>query len=240
MNVLAVGAHPDDIETYCGGTLAKYAAQGHSVTMCIACNGNCGSAEYDRETIVKIRHKEAQASADLIGAKLIWMGNDDAVFFNSPEQRIRFIEMVREAKPDVILTHSLRDYNPDHETTANIVHDVVPLLPLVNLPAKGYMETIPKVYYWETQSGLGFLPTEYVDISDYMETKKRMLACHVSQVSWMKVQAKDTFDTLEKGGFFEGIEIQSRYRGLQCSVMYAEGFIRAYDAFRVCAGTMLP
>ena len=242
MKVLAIGAHPDDIEISCAGTLAKYAQRGDKVFMAtaIACNGCYGSAEYTPEEIVKIRHEEAQNSADVIGAKLVWMDNDDALFFNSREQRIRFVEMIREEQPDVILTHSLRDYNPDHEMTANIVHDCVPILPLVNLPAKGAMDLSPTVYYWETQSGLGFVPTEYVDISDYMETKKRMMACHISQVAWMKVQAKDAYDTLEKGGFFEGIEIQSRYRGLQSNVMYAEGFIRANDAFRVHPGQLLP
>ena len=237
MVVLAVGAHPDDIDTYCSGTLAKYAALGHKVYMCIAANGCCGTMDMARDEIVKIRRKEAQASADIIGAALIWMDYDDAVLFQTPEVRTRFLHVLQSVQPDVVLTHTLVDYNPDHSETARIMRDVVGLL---GLRTEHTMEKTPVMYCWELQSGMGFIPTEYVDISDFFETKKRMMACHHSQISLMKELFRDSYDDPAKGNFFEGIEIQARYRGLQCGAMYAEGFVRANDAFRVCAGTLLP
>jgi len=234
MVILAVGAHPDDMETYCSGTLAKYADRGDKVYVCVMANGCCGTMDMTRDEIVKIRRKEAQASSDLIGAELIWMGYDDADLFSTGEVRTRLREIMRRLQPDVVLTHTPMDYNPDHSATAQIVRSAV------GLAGMCAGEKIPVLYCWELQSGMGFVPTEYVDISDFWAVKKRMMACHQTQVPLMSDLFRDSYDDPEKGNFFEGIEIQSRYRGLQCGVKYAEGFIRAGGASRVCAGTLLP
>ena len=71
MNVLFVGAHPDDIETFCGGTAALYAQQGHKVFFCVATNGNVGSSTLPKDEIAAIRHEEAKVAARIIGAELI-------------------------------------------------------------------------------------------------------------------------------------------------------------------------
>lgn len=231
MVVLAVGAHPDDIDTYCAGTLAKYAARGHQIHMCIAANGCCGTMELTREEIVRIRRREAQSSADVIGANLIWMGYDDASLFTTAEVRARFRRLLRSLEPDVVLTHSLLDYNPDHSATAQFMRDANGL---------GGPCRCSALYSWELQSGLGFIPTEYVDISGYMEMKRRMMACHQTQIPLMADLFRDSYDDPVKGTFFEGIEIQARYRGLQCGVRYAEGFIRAGGAPWACADRLLP
>src|SRR5579862_9670512 len=73
MNVLFVGAHPDDIEIFCGGTAALYARQGHQVFFCVSTNGNVGSTTLPPKEIAAIRHKEAANGAAVIGAKLIWL-----------------------------------------------------------------------------------------------------------------------------------------------------------------------
>ena len=91
MNVLAIGAHPDDIEMQCAGTLALYARAGHKVFMAVATNGNVGSPTHTREEIGAIRRKEQEASCSLIGASLIWMDFDDEWLFNDRATRIRFI-----------------------------------------------------------------------------------------------------------------------------------------------------
>ena len=73
MNILFVGAHPDDIEVWCGGTAALYAEQGHNVFFCVATNGNVGSTTVPRDAIAAVRHEEAKSGAAVIGAKLIWL-----------------------------------------------------------------------------------------------------------------------------------------------------------------------
>lgn len=241
MNILAIGAHPDDIETYCAGTLAKYAKQGHTVFMATATNGNVGSAHHTMEEIAAIRKREAAESAALIGAEYICLDYDDEMFFEDREARLRFLDLYRRCKADVVFTHSPRDYNPDHMLTGKIANDIVNMVSVAHLktPHPPY-ESIPTLYYWESVYGLGFEPQYWVDISDVFETKKAMLSKHASQQQWMKDCYGDTLGKEGQNDFFENILVTSRYRGLQCGVSYAECFARANDAFRVRAGNILP
>jgi LmbE family N-acetylglucosaminyl deacetylase len=240
MNILAIGAHPDDIETYCAGTLAKYASLGHKVVMATATNGNIGSAHHTMDEIAKIRKTEAAKSAAIIGAEYICLDYDDEMFYEDKSVRLRFIDLVRYAQADVILTHNPEDYNPDHELTSKIVNDIAVMIPIAHLKTlNAPYDRIPKIFYWETVYGMGFVPTDYVDITDYFETKKKMLACHASQKQWMADNYKETLGG-EDADFFESILITSQYRGMQSGVKYAEAFIRAKDAFRMTTERILP
>ena len=102
MNVLFVGAHPDDIEAAAGGTAARYAAEGHQLFFCIATNGNVGSATLSANEIAAVRRREAQNGADLVGAELIWLDFDDEFLIDSRETRTRFIHAFRIARPDEV------------------------------------------------------------------------------------------------------------------------------------------
>ncbi|MBP3633852.1 MAG: PIG-L family deacetylase [Oscillospiraceae bacterium] len=238
MNILAVGAHPDDIELNCAGTLAKYAAQGHNVFICTATNGNIGSATLPKEEIGRIRKEEAAKSAAIIGAEYICLDYDDELFYEDVNVRIDFINMVRHCRPHIILTHNPHDYNPDHMLTSKIINDIQVMLPIAKIETKEKpWEIMPAVYYFEPAKGMGFIPTDYVDISDHFETKRKMLLCHQSQVQWMAdnyagFSAEDTF--------IEDMKITAAYRGMQCGVKYAEAFIRCNDAYRMTAARLLP
>ena len=242
MNILAIGAHPDDIETYCAGTLAKYAAQGHKVFMATATNGNIGSAHHTMEEIAKIRKAEAAASAAVIGAEYICLDYDDEMFYEDKQVRLKFIDLVRRCKADVILTHNPKDYNPDHELTSKIVNDIAVMIPIAHLKTEHPpYDKIPHIFYWETVYGLGFVPDIYVDITDFFETKKKMLNCHESQKSWMADNYKDAFSDDKTGeSFFNNLLVNAQYRGIQSGVKYAEGFIQAKDAFRMSCERILP
>jgi len=242
MNILAIGAHPDDLETYCAGTLAKYASQGHKVFMATATNGNIGSAHHTMEEIAKIRKAEAAKSAAIIGAEYICLDYDDEMFYEDKEVRLKFIDLVRYCKADVILTHNPEDYNPDHELTSKIINDIAVMIPIAHLKTNNPpYDKIPKIFYWETVYGMGFIPTDYVDISDFFETKKKMLNCHESQKQWMADNYKDAFANDKDGeSFFDNILVSAKYRGMQSGVKYAESFIRAHDAFRMSCERILP
>jgi LmbE family N-acetylglucosaminyl deacetylase len=240
MNVLAIGAHPDDVEAYCAGTLAKCALRGDKVFIATSTNGNIGSATLKPEEIAPIRKAEAQRSAAIIGAEYICLDYDDEMFFESKAARLAFIDLVRYCRADLILTHNPEDYNPDHELTSKIVNDIAVMIPVANIKTKNPpYDKIPIIYYWETVNGLNFIPTDYVDITETYATKVRMFAQHVSQNQWMKDNYKDSFQDADSD-FFSSILIQSRYRGIQSGVKYAEGFIRARDAFRVTTARLLP
>ena len=217
MRVLAVGAHPDDLEILCGGTLAKYALRGDHVTMAVSTNGDVGSATLSKSEIAEIRKHEAQASADVIGAELIWMNYPDEFLFSDEPTRLDFLNMVRQARPDVILTHAPSDYHPDHRTTGGILWDIRVMTTVPNIKTQAPpCEKIPEIYYYDTIAGIEFIPQHYVDISETFELKKKMLACHKSQAHWLENQYNLSY--------LEFIEYTGRYRGLQCGTRFAECF----------------
>lgn len=239
MNILAIGAHPDDIENSCGGTLAKYAKLGHKVFTATATNGNIGSATLPMDEIARIRKEEARRAAAIIGAEYICLDYDDEMFYEDRAARIAFINLVRYCKADIILTHSPEDYNPDHELTSKIIRDIAVMIPIekIKTESKPY-DKIPIIAYYEPVHGLGFVPTEYVDITETMEIKKAMCNEHQSQVAWMQANYKDAVG--DGTNYFEEVEVIGRYRGMQCGVKYAEGFRMANDAFRVVPKRILP
>ncbi len=238
MNILAIGAHPDDVEINCGGTLAKYAKQGHKVFTATATNGNIGSATLPMDEIAAIRKEEARRAAAHIGAEYICLDYDDEMFYEDKNARLAFIDLVRYCKADVILTHNPEDYNPDHELTSKIINDIAVMIPIAKIQTRNAPhDKIPIIAYFEPANGLGFIPTDYVDITDTIETKMAMCSEHKSQVEWMQANYKDS---LTGKNFLEQYYTQSRYRGIQCGVEYAEGFRMANDAFRVVPYRVLP
>lgn len=238
MNILAVGAHPDDIELNSAGTLAKYAAQGHKVFICTATSGNIGSATLPKDEIGAIRKKEAAKSAAIIGAEYICLDYDDEFLYDSPEVRVKFINMVRHCRPDVIFTHYPHDYNPDHELTSKIIKDIQVMYPIAKIETEEPpFEKLPAVYYFEPVNGMNFIPTDYVNITDYFETKLKMFECHESQKQWM---ADNYAGFSVEDTFIQGVTITALYRGLQCGAKYAEGFIRCNDAYKMSYERLLP
>jgi len=186
MRVLFIGAHPDDFEYYCAGTFVKYAKQGHELFVAIATNGNIGSHVHEtKEEIAAIRYEEAKKSLEMIGAKLIWMGFDDEYLIDSRETRDAFIDVVRQARPDVIFTTwKNRDYNPDHDITGYMafiarINATIPLIKTEHPPT----DHIPPMFYCQPSGHMDFVPDYYVDISDEFETRLAMWKCHESQCS---------------------------------------------------------
>lgn len=231
MNILAVGAHPDDVETMCAGTLAKYASQGHKVFIATATNGNIGSSTLSKDEIGKIRKQEAANSAAIIGAEYICLDYDDELFYETLDVRMSFINLVRHCKADVIFTHNPHDYNPDHELTSKIINDIAVMVPIAKLETEEEpYDVIPSIWYFEPANSMGFVPTDYVDITDFYETKMKMLGCMESQKQWMV----DNYASLngDLNRFFDTIRITSEFRGMQAGCKYAEGFVRALDGYR--------
>ncbi len=218
MRVLAIGAHPDDLEILCGGTLAKYCQEGHKVFMVHLANGNRGSTQYSSEELVNIRRQEAKAAAELIGAEYLEGGfaNDLEIY---PNQRLRdhVTDLFRIAKPDVIITLAPNDYSPDHNYTSQLVFDAshAATIPLYKT-AHGANAVPAAILFMDTVAGIGFQPEEYVDISDTIEQKKEMILCHKSQQTFLSAYRETDF--------LENALVQSRFRGFQAGVEYAEGF----------------
>ncbi len=220
MNILAVGAHPDDMEILCTGTLARYSRDGHSVIMAHICNGNKGHHHIPPDKLAEVRAREAGSSAKVIGAEHINLGIEDLDVYLEREQVLKCVELIRRTTPDVIITHSPDDYMPDHTVTSKLVFDASFIATLPHTKTEHeHFEKITPLYYTDTLAGVKFQPEEYVDISETFAVKKKMLACHESQLKWLKEH--DKIDILEF------IETVARFRGLQCGVLYAEAFRKA-------------
>jgi len=233
MNILAVGAHPDDLEILCGGTLAKYARLGYNVTMAVLTNGNVGRPDTAPPEMARIRKAEFERSAALIGAKTIWMDVDDELSVVDLESRLKMVDVFRRAAPDVVLTHSDADYHVDHRNVSQLVFEAAPLSCVYNIKrALPQLDKQPLIYHFDTLGAVGFQPAEYVDITDVMETKQAMYACHASQVDWMI--AATGFDIAEV------IDAVARVRGYAAGVKYAEGFRRVEAWYRGTTTRVLP
>lgn len=219
MNILAIGAHPDDIEMQCAGTLALYVQAGHKVFMAIATNGNVGSPTHTREQIGAIRKQEQLSSCALIGAELIWMDFDDEWLFNNRETRTRFIDAIRQADPDVMFIHGPTDYHPDHRIAGLVAEDArIPASVRLVETSLPYIKKVPHLFYMDNPTGLGFEPEAYVDISSVMALKQNMLRSHVSQDAWIRAIYGDDVsitDIMDKN---------AAARGSAASVDFAEGF----------------
>jgi len=234
MRVLAVGAHPDDLEILCGGTLARFVQEGHSVVMCHATTGDRGSFVHTSEEVARIRSEEAKRAAEICGAEETTLGlSDGEVNAADLEQRRLVIDLVREARPDVIVTHHPGDYMGDHNETSKLVFDCSfhATLPLFETSKPNYRDVTP-IYYMETVMGLGFQPTEYVDVSGVIDTKVAMLEAHESQLTWLRDH--DGIDVVEQ------MRAVTRFRGIQCGVGYAEGFVPCLTWLRPTTRRLLP
>jgi len=217
MKVLAIGAHPDDIEILCAGTIAKFAKLGHEVFICHVCNGNKGSNIYSSEELVKMRRNEAISSAEIIGAVSISSEIADGEVVLDLNSRVKILDVLRQADPDIVITHSPDDYHSDHINVSRLVFEATYLANLVlwktNFPPTS---KLPYLYYMDTLAGVNFTPDEYVDITETIDIKIEMMMKMQSQLGWLK--------EMHNCDAAEFIKTVARFRGFQAGVGYAEAF----------------
>lgn len=233
MKILVFGAHPDDAEIACGGTMAKYRKGGHEVSVIHACNGNKGDYLTPSDQLADIRCKEAVMAGKVIGASVSCLGFGDAEIFYNEETLGVVVDAIRREKPDVIFTHDPEDYHLDHTAVSKLVVDGTFLATVPSYrPQSEAISVMPQVYFMETYSGIGFCPGEYVDISQEIDQKLEMMGCHSSQITWM--QEHDHMDIMDF------LKVNGKYRGYQCGTAYAECFRRYLTALRSVPGSFLP
>ncbi len=236
MRILAIGCHPDDLEIGCGGTIAKYAKNGDTVIMCHVANGNMGHVIIEPDELGPMRTKEAENAGRVLGAEeVINIDVGDLLVSSFNEDTAKKIcEVVRYARPDAIITHGAEDYMRDHVETGKAVFNASFSTSIMHYvtASPAFEGNACPIYYMDTLAGVNFLPTEYVDISDTIETKLEALSCHESQIKWMLEH--DHID------FCDFVRTCSKFRGLQCGVAYAEGFRSCMTWPRVPTKRWLP
>ncbi len=241
MNILAIGCHPDDVEIACAGTLAKCVKRGDKVIVYHASTGNLGHVIIPPQELCVIRANEAKKAGSLAGIEVIGGDfNDLDIYDNNKESRDKIVDVIKYANPDLIITHNPDDYMPDHTAVSRLVFDAsfTATLPNYELKNPKYSDKntppakLVPIYYMDTLAGVNFVPEEYVDITEEIELKIKMLECHESQLVWM----------LEHDGidFADMVKTCSRYRGYQCSADYAEGFIQCKSYLKGTTKRLLP
>ena len=122
MNVLVISCHPDDMEINCAGTLLRCKKRGDNVTVCHVANGNMGHVVIEADELREIRIGEAKKSGEGIGGfKVVTCDVGDLLIDDSSkEQRDRLVKVIRDAKPDFIITHAPNDYMLDHTATSKL------------------------------------------------------------------------------------------------------------------------
>lgn len=227
IRILAIHAHPDDVEFQCAGTLGLLKQLGHHITIATMTPGDCGSAEMGRAEISRVRREENRQSALLLGADYLCLEFNDLSIVHDNDSRRKVTETLRRVRPDLIMTAPPVDYMSDHEVTCRLVRDAcfnasVPNYATGQWSPAPPTDRIPHLYFVDALEGADWFgqpqkPDFIVDISSTYDLKQKMLACHASQRNWL----------LKQHGIDEYLEICRRWssqRGSEIGVNYGEAF----------------
>jgi len=204
LKIVCAGGHPDDPESGCGGTLAKFAAAGHSVTIIYLTRGEAGISGKSHDESAAIRSREATEACAIIRAKPIFAGQIDGDTLLNNEWVKKMMTLLEEEKPDIVLTHWPIDTHKDHQ--------IASLLTIQSWVRQGNPFDL---YFFEVCTGeqtMTFKPTDYVNISEVQEQKRKAVYCHVSQ---------------DPPGIYNcGHAAMEEFRGREIGVKAAEAFVR--------------
>ena len=196
MNVLAIGAHPDDLEYSCAGTLIRHAHKGDNVFMAIVTDGHVGGE-------LATRRQEQLDAAKMIGAQeVFFLDYADTSFECNRDSIMRIEEVIKKVEADVVYTHYGEDTHQDHR---NIARAMVPAA-----------RSVPNLLSIEGFSSQHFDPSVFVDIGSVIHQKLAALEAHASQVQKTNIQNMSIVDIARS---------VANFRGIQGRVTYAEGFV---------------
>ena len=202
--VLVIGAHPDDPESMCAGTMLKLKAMGAEVVAVYLTSGEAGIVGKTHEQARTIRQAEARKACEMLGVKAIFLTQTDG---NAEVNKERYAEMkalIEAEQPDMVITHWPIDSHRDHRVCSILVYDAW------RMTGRGF-----DLYYSEVMTGMqtqNFTPSLWVDITDYRDKKIEAYLCHESQE--LEGAVKEYHDTME------------RMRGMECQAKYAEAFVQ--------------
>lgn len=224
MKILAIHAHPDDVDILAGGTLSLLSDRGHDITIATMTAGDCGSRTIPPDELARMRQAEAAAAAKLVNAKYIWVGFGDLNVFNDDQSRRRTTECIRQVQPEIVITASPADYHCDHEATSVLVRDAcfAAGAPNYHTGPSPIVEHIPHLYFMDPVDGVDrdcrpVEPAFVVDVEAKMDLKRAMFACHESQRLWLRAQ-HGIDDWMKE------METWSAHIGARHGLRYAEGF----------------
>ena len=189
LNIIAIGAHPDDCDIRAGGTAAKWVAAGHRVRFVAVTSGDAGHHLEGGGMLAARRRAEAREAGKRVGIDYVVLDNHDGELVPSLKVREELIRQIREWKADLVLSPRPNDYHPDHRYTGVLVQDAAFMVTVPNVaPDTPALRRNPVFLYFEDrfQKPQPFTPDIAVAIDDTFEKKVAMLDAHVSQVyEWL-------------------------------------------------------
>jgi len=222
LTVLAIGAHADpfDMPYQCGGTLAKLAKTGNKVICVSSCDEN---------------REEATKVAKVLGCETRFLDLKEGNIENDMPTVHKIVELIRDVKPDIVITHQPTDYNPDHRKLSQAVLGACLLSRVGEVKTKHKPYMVPCLYYSETSSGVNSHGDVYVDIEDTLAVKLKAIREHKSLSMKQGVEHLGSMEHLA-----EREEATAKFRGMQVEIEAAEVFERAVNYRVMRAFSALP
>lgn len=236
-SLLVFGAHPDDCEFTAAGLAALYARRGSRVCFVSVTNGDAGHQVLGGSTLARIRREEARAAAKLIGIESLVLDNHDGELLPTLDRRREIISIIREFKPDLVLSPRPNDYHPDHRYTSILVQDAAYMVTVPH--AKAFADHLPRnpvIMYLSDrfQKPYPFTPDMVIDIGEVVEQKFAMIERHRSQVyDWLPYNV-GALDQVPEGEAARREWLRARYeprlRGI--ADLFRHALIAAYGPER--------
>jgi LmbE family N-acetylglucosaminyl deacetylase len=236
MNVLFVGAHPDD-EMSCLGTLILYRRRDDRISLVCATNGDKGISDdptFPLEECARVRDGEMRQVARELGADYFCLGEPDEALFDTWENRRKMIEAIRRAQPDVVFTHYTEDYNLDHTVTSALVFQATLLSQIASVTTESpALARVPAIFYVDPGPGFGFEATHFVEIDEAAaQAARRLMGLHKSQMEVSRrLLGKDYRDSIDE---------RRRATGERVGVPLAEAFRPCLASRRTPLARLLP
>ena len=223
-SVLAIAAHPDDIEFGMTGTLLRLIERGWEAYYFNIANGCCGSATLKPEACAATRLDEAMRAAEMLPATFYPPIRNDLEVFYDHETHVEVATVIRKARPSIILTHAMQDYMEDHQNAARLAVGGAFVRSVPNFQCESPIYDAPVAIYHAQPHGnrdpMGqvVVPSHFVNTTELMQRKRELLACHESQAHWLD-------ETQGMGSYIEtmnglGAEVGSMSQAFE----YAEGW----------------
>ncbi|SFN62371.1 bacillithiol biosynthesis deacetylase BshB1 [Bizionia echini] len=232
LDILAIGAHPDDVELGCGGTIAKEIANGKKVGIIDLTRGELGT----RGT-AETRDNEAAHAAQILGVSIRDnMEFADGFFINDRKHQIEIIKMIRKYRPEIVLCNAVTDRHIDHGKGSQLVSDACFLSGLLKIDTKcedfdGYQEPWRPKFVYHYIQWKHIEPDFVVDISDYIE--KKLEAVYAYKTQFFNAKSKEPETPISSKNFTDSVDYRARDLGRIVGVNHAEGFtVERYPAVK--------
>lgn len=184
INVVVIGAHPDDCDIKAGGTAVLYAEMGHNVMFVSVTNGDAGHHEMGGGALAKRRMAEAEEAGRRLGVKYVVLDHHDGELFPHLHIRLELIRLIRNWNADIVISHRPNDYHPDHRNASILVQDAAYMVIVPNVaPDTPPLAKNPVFLYMEDrfQRPNPFRPDITIDVSSVLDKKYYGMAAHDSQ-----------------------------------------------------------